>query len=214
MNDLGEITSSVVAKWSKVCSDVISESTRNRQNRWPVISDKYEGDPYQMICGLSEAAQFKYHMKRQGNRVWLWKDGPGAAENVYVGSDNPDHRSDGFGGRTLTFELVEGGSIDLYGPWHGNADSMFKATGVDIRDTYRTFVVVGLGCGCGEGMSMIITDVVYQDEEWKDGGYDRSHAISQKIANDLGRTVQCLKVSKGGSSRGPVNPQVKDESQE
>jgi len=150
-------------------------------------------------------SRFKYHMKRKGKSVWLWRDGRYAADSIYFGSDDPNHKSEGMGGRTLTFELVDGGSIDLNGPWHTSSDSLFGATGIDIRDKHATFVVVSSSHQWSQHVQ-IMKDVLYQDDCWMESEFDRGKKIAQTIANDLCITVQLYAQSSGGSSRGQVSP--------
>ena len=96
-----------------------------------------------MICGSAVAEQNVYwlHVGKNGHR-WLVADRPDCGSYVYV-EGGPD--SDGFGGRTLRFELVTGEVLELKGPWHSNSEALFAATGVDVRDKHLTFGVVLTG---------------------------------------------------------------------
>lgn len=164
------------------------------------------GPAYQMTCGSAEAESNVYHMQRVGTTVWLWKDGPGAGSNIYCGSDNPKSKSEGFGGRALTFQLVSGASITLYGPWHTSSDSLLRATGVDLTKTHPTFVVVGLGRRTDPGMKQVITDVIYQDDDWTEGAFDRGRVLARELATKRQEVVFAYCQSEGGSSCGPEYP--------
>ena len=171
--------------------------------------------PMPQVCASAEAESNKYHMVRQPNGyVFLWKDGPSAADNIYCGWDDPDKREEGFGGRTLTFDLVEGGSISLHGPWHTNADHLYRATKVDLRNQYSTFVVVAKYREYKHdenGYQTVYKDVLHQDEGWVISDFDRGNRIALKLANKLGHEVFCYQQSSGGSSDGPVYPESEKE---
>jgi len=164
----------------------------------------YKLEHQQMTCGSSEAESRKYiPLITKEGYLWLVADQPNMGDNVYFCSFDP--KSDGFGGRTLHFELVDGTSIDLPGPWHGNTDSLFHDTGIDIRDTHLTFVVVAKDRK-HEGWQCTYTDVLYKDDEPKVGLFDRGEAIAKEWANKLKQPVMCYRQSQGGSSDGPVYP--------
>ena len=93
-----------------------------------------------IICGSAEAESRKYYKYvGKSGKIWLVADQEDAAANIYAeGGPN----SDGFGGRTLTFQLVNGSEIKLKGPWHTNAQALFEETGIDVRDRHYTFVVI------------------------------------------------------------------------
>lgn len=157
-----------------------------------------------MISGRGDAEKRKYIpiVSDEGN-LWLVADQPNMGDNVYFCSFSP--KSQGFGGATLHFDLVDGGSIELQGPWHGNTDSLLHDTGIDIRDTHLTFVVVSKDRK-HEGWQCTMTDVLYMDDEPKVGLFDRGTTIAQEIANRFGSPVMCYRESQGGSSNGAVYP--------
>jgi hypothetical protein len=72
----------------------------------------------------------KKYIKLTGKR-WTW-----------VIKENNDPNSihvqttctEGYGGRTLTFQLVDGSTLEMVGPWNGNADHLFEDTGYDVRE--------------------------------------------------------------------------------
>lgn len=101
--------------------------------------------------------------------VWLVAQQVNEADDVYY--HNPkDIHSDGFGGATLRFPLVDGGEYVAKGPWKANAGKLFQDTGYDCREKHRSFVVIGRD---GEfrksprsymGSNRVIKDIVYRDE--------------------------------------------------
>lgn len=164
-------------------------------------------EAYSMFSGQSEAASHRYHQRvGKSGRIWLWADNETPAENVYVAnnpSNTTSHRqgSEGFGGSTLTFELVGGGTLDLHGPWHSGAEGLFTDTGVDLRNTYRTFTVLGMGrefIGSVYNRRTVITDVIYKDPTPIIGPYDRYKEIMAQFP----QARFYHHSSKGGSSCG------------
>lgn len=156
-----------------------------------------------MICASSEAGKRKYHKYEDNKRkgyFYLVADQVNAADNIYCGYDH-DTKSDGFGGRWLTFELVGGGEIQLQGPWHTNSDDLFRHTGIDIRNIHATIVVIGKSVRYEEGnCNPIIYDLVYQDEDWVISDFDRKETIDGAMKEST-VPLYVYKESKGGSSR-------------
>ena len=172
-------------------------------------------EPYRMMSGSADAEKRVYKkLIGKSGRIWLVAIQDNPADNIYVSANtienNPGYKGfRGFAGRTLTFELEDGSILELQGPWATNSDALLKDTGYDVRDKYLTFGVIGLGRkyenGCGGGVT--ITDVLYQDEGWTIGEFDRVDKIAQKLANEIGKTVMKFSKSQGGSSCGQVKPE-------
>ncbi len=160
-------------------------------------------DSYRMTSGRAEAAERKYHKHISGtDRIYLVADQPNAADNIYVSGDEG---SQGFGGSTLSFTLVDGTEMHLKGPWHTNSHLLKVDTGIDIQDKHETFVVVARDQEYVDGRT-ILKDVLYQDAEPTIGFFERGKPIAQKYANELGVPVYLYSQSRGGSSCGPVKP--------
>lgn len=157
-----------------------------------------------MICGSAEAESRKYHKYLGKNgRTYLVADQPDAGANVYVeGGPN----SDGFGGRTLTFQLVDGGQVKLKGPWHTNSGDLFANTGVDVRDKHYTFVVISRRRESGEHYESVMVDVLYKDDEPQLGSFHRGDELARQWAREIGAPVFLYSASSGGSSCGQVKP--------
>jgi hypothetical protein len=90
---------------------------------------------------VAESAERQYEVvKGKSGRRWLYsaaaKDIPDQASHIYV-EGGPG--SQGFGGRTISFQLLSGEKLDLVGPWTSNADALFKDTGVDLRNKHLTW---------------------------------------------------------------------------
>lgn len=114
--------------------------------------------------------------------------------------DPTSKNSEGCAGRTIPFRLEDGTDFMAQGPWHTNTDSLFKATGVDLRDKHLTFVVLGKNRTMDKNMRTVIEDVVYIDEKPTLGHYDRYKTL---ITQHPEATHYYME-SHGGSCSGPV----------
>lgn len=153
-----------------------------------------------MISASGDAAERKYRLYTgNAGRRWVVADQEDAAENIYA-DGGPGSR--GMAGRTLTFDLVDGGSVDFIGPWKSGPDGLFKETGVDVRNTHHTKGVVAFDIKHGKEWCSPsdYIDVQHFDEQPVIGAYDRVRQIAQEIANKSGRPVHYAFVSKGGGS--------------
>lgn len=158
-----------------------------------------------MVCGRSEAEQRKYNLRigKSGKR-WLIADQINEADNIYVeGNKN----SDGFGGRTLDFTLVSGEIISLKGPWHSNSDSLYLDTEYDCRDKHYTCGVVALNRESDWRKGDKYIDILYKDEGYTLGEFNRIKKIAQKIANKINKGVYYYSQSMGGSISSFIEPE-------
>lgn len=165
-------------------------------------------EPYHMICASSEAESKKYHMYvGKSGRRWLVADVRNAGEYIYV-EGGPNSR--GFAGRTLRFELVDGGFVELQGPWCTEPEGLFKDTGIDVRDKFLTFCVIAKRRRyIDKGTRLVMVDILYKDDEPQLGPYGRPEikALAKKFATELGHSVQYHYSTLGGGSTGPVDPE-------
>jgi hypothetical protein len=155
-----------------------------------------------MICASYEAEIRRFKKIEANGKVWLVALQENAAENVYV-HDPRDKNSQGFAGRTLTFQLEDGTEYAAKGPWQTSAGALFIATGYDVRDTHYTIGAIGLRKG---ESFMGVGDVVYLEKEPILGTFERVNVIAQRIADELNTVVYCLSKSSGGSSVAPIKP--------
>lgn len=170
----------------------------------------FEIKPPTSYSAAADAFQYKYHHYHgKHGSEYLVKDGPYAADNIYC-KGRPG--SDGFGGATLTFKLVDGTTLEWAGPWHTNSQDLFGNTGIDIRDKHSTFVVIGEdveigGCKGNFRHPDIIKNVLYQDNGWQESEFDRGDRLAQKMANERGERVYLYTASHGGSHMCYVYPE-------
>jgi hypothetical protein len=159
-----------------------------------------------MRSGMVEAAKNKYHKHVDSDgTIWLVADGPGKGDAVYC-SGGPG--SQGFGGATLRFELVDGGVEMLTGPWHTNADALFSHTGVDVRDQFLTFGIVAEEREhvAGRWGANYYDKIIHHDSEPIVGTYDRIHNIAKTWAKENGKVCYYAFITPGGGSSGQESP--------
>lgn len=159
---------------------------------------------YSMISGFGEQQDIKLYRRvpctndRKG--AWFYPvdhDEPGA--HVYF--DPFDNKSQGFGGATLSFPCDDGVTYNVKGPWHGNTESLFEDTGVDLRDKHRTFIVLSKD-RILEGYTTVMKDVVYQDPK---GGIVGKFDRWEELVKQYPEAKFYYSASRGGSSCGPCN---------
>lgn len=159
----------------------------------------------EMICGSHEAEVRKYYptIDEEG-AVWLIADQPNMADNIYY--CNFASESQGFAGRTLHFNLVDGEEIDLPAPWHTNSQALKHRCGIDITDLHLTYVVIAKNRALDKNLNTVYGDVVYEDKEPTLGYFKRGEHIAKELANKLNTVLYCYSESAGGSSDSPIYP--------
>lgn len=164
-----------------------------------------------MISAQDDACGRTYHLHRAKprgvfpkGRIWLVANQENAADNVYA-EGGPG--SDGFGGATLRFKLVDGTVVSLKGPWKTGAGALFADTGHDVRDKYLTRGIVAFERAIGKfGGADTFTEIVHYDDGPVLGTFDRVRQIALQAANDAGREVYFSFVSHGGGHAGSCKP--------
>jgi hypothetical protein len=168
---------------------------------------------YQMFSGIGDAEDScrKYFLYiEEGGRRWVVSaTDENCAEYIYVDGGKG---SQGFGGARLRFQLAPCGYVEFEGPWHSNSDSFFKATGIDVRDKYRTWGIVARrrtfvkNENMGSTMPYILEDILHFDPMPVLGRFNRVRDIAQELADKLDETIYYFDSSRGGSSCGPMDP--------
>jgi hypothetical protein len=159
-----------------------------------------------MISASADAEVRRYHLVREPNgREWVYADQENAADNIYA---DGGQGSRGMGGRTLTFTLVNGETVNFIGPWKGNADSLFEKTGVDLREKYQTTGVVARYRDLAVWPKAdTYRDVLHYDgDEWVVGEFNRIEKIAQVEANKLQERVYFAFRAHGGGHSGFCDP--------
>lgn len=176
----------------------------------------YNTDEYRMVSGQAIVQEPIYKQVADltnPRHVHLVGLVPNEADYV-IFCDLDDAKSDGYGGATLEFKVVNPQRDDLNqiktikirGPWHSNSDSLFKYTGYDCRDKTYTQVIVARDRESGKRWSTILKDLVYFESDEKLGNFNRYKEIAQKYVDLLGIPLVCYKKSRGGSSCGFYYP--------
>jgi len=169
----------------------------------------------QSFSGVHDANRRSYKkVIGKSGRIWLYAVQPNSADNIYVSASPNELQAgyngfQGFGGQVLKFRLDDESFIELKAPWKSNADSLLEDTGVDLRDKFVTFGVVGRDCSVTANGREIIRDIVYIDELITIGEFDRIEKIAQQIANELHKSVAYYSRSHGGSTQGWKAPETR-----
>ncbi len=167
-------------------------------NPGPVQFSIYQ--PMVSASGEAESRVYRLITPEKGPR-WVVAVQGNPADNIYK-DGGPG--SEGMAGRTLTFPLEDGTSVDFKGPWKCMAGSLFEATGVDVRDLCETHGIIALRRENGpDAARMRLTynefyDVLHLDEGWQLGTYDRIDELAYKFAKELGVKVWFSVISHGG----------------
>ena len=158
-----------------------------------------------MISAQGDAEGRKYRLLTgKGGRRWVVADQEAAAENIYADGGKG---SQGMGGRTMTFPLVEGGEVEFIGPWKASASGLFEETGFDVRDTYFCRGVIALEREAGKWPGPdAYRDILHFDEAPVLRAFGWLEGRAKEIANELGRPVYVGEITKGGGHAGQVTP--------
>jgi hypothetical protein len=147
------------------------------------------------------------YIKIQGTYTWVIREDLDPS-TIHVQTSCKE----GYGGRTVKFQLTDGTELEMVGPWNSGSDALYRDTSFDVRNNHYTFVVVAKKRNCeGNNFSNnILEDVLYQDTEWTLGSFKRGDEIANKIANELGEPVYLYSTSYDGSSCGRIEPNKGD----
>lgn len=155
----------------------------------------------------AEAKSYKIALDKEGC-VWFYTlDVADPSGSVYFHDPNDD-KSEGFGGRVITFKIGKCGVYQAKGPLHASASGLFAGTGVDLRDMHLIFGCVSLGRRYDQSRT-VMTDVLYMDKEPMLGDFFRIENLAHEWADRLEKDVCYYSESGGGSSSGVVKPGTK-----
>jgi hypothetical protein len=139
------------------------------------------------------ARDVRFHMVMgKSGRRHLYKEN--LDPNYIFVEGGPD--SNGCGGRTLDFSMVDDTIVSLKGPWGSNADYLFEDTGVDLRLRYETQGVIALKSEGKNWNEYVFTNIIYYEKDFCLGSYDRILDLAQEKANELKQTVHFRERSK------------------
>lgn len=142
------------------------------------------------------------------SNVWYVSLASNAGDDiyVYVKNEDPDSYFKGYGGATLMFKLEDGTIDAVKGPWHSNSGALLSDTGYDVTNKFYTFGVIGKGRAFDDDHVAYIDDVIYKDETWTIGGFNRISEMAQKMADQLNVKVWYYVQSIGGSTTAWKDP--------
>jgi hypothetical protein len=158
----------------------------------PIDSERY---------GFAHVATQKIYKKietKSGHTWYIPVNTKYQVENIHVANNL---NRNGYGGSTLHFMLEDGTKEPVKGPWHSNADSLFKDTGIDLRNTYLTWGIIGRNFG-KDYANPTIEDVLYIDKQWCQGSFYRIEYLANKMAKQLNKNLVFFSQSCGGSVSG------------
>ena len=171
------------------------------------LPEAFTSWPLHIKSGQGEAAKHKYHgIEISENNWWLYGDIENPADHIYHGNANPNTTSDGFGGAALPFELVDGRTITLYGPFKVAECYLCGATGIDLSDKHKTRGVIASEKptydphGGGYFGTRTFTSLVHLDTDWVIGKFDRIKELAQKLADEHGEPMWSYVETQGGSN--------------
>ena len=169
----------------------------------------FEVKPLGMVSGQYEQGIRTYKKVIGKENIWYLSTQDNSADNLYCTAINKTKRSNGFGGATLEFKLDDGTSDFVQGPWHSNSGSFLKDTGIDVTDKHFTFGVISME---KEWLSpnSIMKDVIYQDDDWTLGSFDRIENLAKEMARKLNKKVYFYRQSTGGSTQSWAEPKPEE----
>lgn len=150
--------------------------------------------PYRKVIGKS-------------GKAWFYVPGKFAATAIYVDGGKG---SQGMGGRTITFKLDDGTTFDSIGPWMTTAQNLFNDTGIDLRAQYATRMILSRKVEYPKNSYAFMPDmidVVYYEEEFVEGTFDRPNEKARQIVKEMGEPLHYFIETAGGAQCGFLKPE-------
>ena len=187
--------------WCQFCQDIFYRDPADLQN----LPEKMSTAVRPEDSRLSASGEIYTHVKDK-NGKYDWYYGSHAGE-IYV--DKHDPRSRGHAGRKLQFKTKDGIITTSPGPWQTHADSLYVHTGVDMRKKNLTWGIIAhareaIECDLNFG-EYNYRNVVWVDEHYVEGSFDRIEQIARRISEDIGKVLYYSKYSSGGACHGFTN---------
>lgn len=199
----------LAAKWNALVEtlETFNADTDHPELPLPPGAIAVQGPGYTYRCQPPQFEVFERHVGKSGT---TWIIPPAGrkfrATDIHCRDEKDPRRSEGYGGRTLEFPLVDGSVCALQGPWHSNADSLFEDTGIDLREQHQTWVVVARRQEHRRHMARAYLDIVHVDPEPVEGHFDRGQHLAEKLADELCEPLTVYRESRGGASMGGYIP--------
>jgi hypothetical protein len=165
---------------------------------------------YRMVSAVGEQSAISlwdYAIDANGT-YWLWPTEhkePGAMVHVGETLHAGQRYSEGYSGRTMQFPTKDG-IVKIQGPWHTNADALFHATGVDLRDKHLTWGLIALRREYDKHIPVFRYVLHLDPDEGVVGPFDRISKQAQAFATEGARPIAYYSRSHSGSSCGYEYP--------
>lgn len=164
--------------------------------------------PLPVKSGQGELSKRTYQKVKGKRFTWYIPIQDNPADNIYIITSDQE----GFGGAEMKFPFPDGSYDLVKGPWHSNSAALLSDTGIDLSDKCLTFGVLSKGVGrASNSYDGVMTDVVYKDEDWVIGPFDRITKMAKEFANRMGIRIYYYSQSSGGSMRHFFDPEEKKE---
>lgn len=171
-----------------------------------IIHRTMEFTIYQSMISGEPDSDIKFVKQITGDTIWLYPAEimPNASEYIYA-REIHNEGSQGFGGRIIPFEMADGSTYELKGPWKTSPDGLYRATGVDYRATTLTRGIVAGYRSYGRGGAPdLYVDVLHYDEAPVMGTYNRVDLIADALVQEFRRDLVIAMISRGGGHAGNV----------
>ena len=174
-----------------------------RRKSMNIVTPKYRFNTQFLPKKVLETPR-KFQMVTQEDGVKWFVPTDGEPSEIY--KSGFDKR--GFGGRALTFTLLDDTEFSVIGPWNISADELYRHTNIDLRDKHRTMGIVALRSEAFKfgGMGNDYYDVLHLDFGPVVGTIDRIPNLAQDFANKHNITVVYQVVTAGGGQMGSKRP--------
>lgn len=149
---------------------------------------------------------YKLLIGKDGTR-WVVACVENAADYVYCDGGKG---SQGFGGRTLEFELEDGSKVAFEGPWQCDAAALLEATGYDVTDKKLVRGIIAEERTDINNSTILCKKVHHYDVKPVLRNYYTIHQKAEALANKLNKPIYWAQVSIGGSVISIANPKKEE----
>lgn len=178
----------------------VSDNTQARRDSLAVRFSVHR--PMRSASAHAEARKYRMLAGKSGKR-WLVAVQSAEADNVYV---EGGRNSQGFAGRTISFELESGEVVALSGPWKVSAEELLKDTAYDATDKYTSLGIIALEREKDWKNGDLYQGILHKDDQSIIGRLNRIDTLAQGFADKLGRKIYFGVITYGGGTAGSRSP--------
>lgn len=133
------------------------------------------------------------------NGQWLIK-----ANASELGDPEPhiiNSHLEGYSGREIVFDLIDGTQLKAKGVWHSSAGQLLKSTGIDLRDHILTtgFIYTDRK-PLNNSKGGNIYSVIHLDKDWVLGNFERLEIMMCNLLLEYPEGLAYITHSNGGAS--------------